>query len=99
MGRTFVIHPGRARGIQGRREWNASWKVLLVCDMAAAAKGPKRPPSHVVERALNGLRKGSDQVFGDDVSELLWNATPEQRAPFEAEWQRRWDIGDSPWKS
>jgi NAD(P)-dependent dehydrogenase (short-subunit alcohol dehydrogenase family) len=72
---------------------------IVDTDMAAAAKGPKIPPSHVVERALDGLRKGTDQVFGDDVSELLWNATPEQRAPFEAEWQRRWDIGDSPWKS
>ena len=72
---------------------------IVDTDIAAAVNGPKTPPSQVVERVLEGLRKGVDQVFGDDRSEWLWNATREQRATVDTEWQRRWDAGDSPWKS
>lgn len=68
-------------------------------DMASEVTRPKTPPAQVVQRTLDGVRRGLDHVFADDRAERIWHATRHQPEQLAADLQKDWDAGASPWKS
>lgn len=68
-------------------------------DMAAEVDRPKTAPGQVVERTLDGLRRGLDHVFADDRAERVWWATRHEPERLADSLQSDWDAGASPWKA
>jgi NAD(P)-dependent dehydrogenase (short-subunit alcohol dehydrogenase family) len=68
-------------------------------DMAAEVDRPKTAPGQVVERTLDGLRRGLDHVFADDRAERVWWATRHEPEKLADSLQSDWDAGASPWKA
>jgi NAD(P)-dependent dehydrogenase (short-subunit alcohol dehydrogenase family) len=68
-------------------------------DMAAEVDRPKTSPGQVVERTLDGLRRGLDHVFADDRAERVWWATRHEPEKLADALQSDWDAGASPWKA
>jgi len=68
-------------------------------DMARSVGGPKVSPRQVAERTIEAMRGSRDHVFGDTVSENIWQSLRKDSSDFEAAQQHAWDTGATPWGS
>jgi NAD(P)-dependent dehydrogenase (short-subunit alcohol dehydrogenase family) len=68
-------------------------------DMARSVEGPKVSPRQVAERTIEAMRGSQDHVFGDTVSETIWQTLRKDSSEFEAAQQHAWDAGATPWGS
>jgi hypothetical protein len=66
-------------------------------DMAARVDAPKTSPRQVAERALEGLRTGQNHVVADDPAQDTRAVLLADPAAVEAEMQKAWEQGASPW--
>jgi NAD(P)-dependent dehydrogenase (short-subunit alcohol dehydrogenase family) len=67
-------------------------------DMAAFVPGPKTPAAQVVERTLQAIRNGEEQVLADASAEETWRNSRTDPAGLAARMQQAWDAGPS-WKT
>lgn len=67
-------------------------------DMAAYIPGPKTPARQVVERALEAIRLGREQVLADARAEETWQASRVDPAALATRMQQAWDAGPT-WKT
>jgi len=66
-------------------------------DMAARVDEPKTSPRQVAERSLAGLRTGENHVLADQSAHDIRQALLTDKASFEAEMQKMWADGATPW--
>lgn len=67
-------------------------------DMAAFVPGPKTPARQVVERTLQAIRHGEEQVLADARAEETWRNSRTDPAGLAARMQQVWDAGPT-WKT
>jgi hypothetical protein len=60
-------------------------------EMSANITNPKTPPMQVVERTLQGLEQGIEQVMADDRAIAMDASVRNDPAKLYADFQRRWD--------
>ncbi|MGH8325208.1 MAG: SDR family NAD(P)-dependent oxidoreductase [Steroidobacteraceae bacterium] len=66
-------------------------------DMARSVDRPKASPHAVAERTLDGVRRSQDHVFGDAVSEAVWQRLRKDSDELMVGQQQAWDAGATPW--
>jgi len=75
----------------------AVYPGFIDTDMAARVDEPKTSPRQVAERSLAGLRTGENHVLADQSAHDIRQALLTDKASFEAEMQKMWADGATPW--
>jgi hypothetical protein len=75
---------------------HAGW---IDTDMAANVPESKISSGDVAHQALDAVRRGDEEVLTDDSTRHVKASLPNDQTLLYADVQRRWDVGDWPWKS
>lgn len=68
-------------------------------DMTTTVTDPKLSPADVAAQILDAVESGSPEVLTDDRTRTVKRTIPDHLTTLYPDLQRRWDTGDSPWRS
>jgi hypothetical protein len=66
--------------------------------MAATVENSKISPREVAAQTLDAVEKGLSEVLTDDWTRQVKDAVATDQDSLYPDIQRRWDVGESPWK-